>query len=159
MGQNKKWSSADFQEVLQNLKSAVSESAPVKQEVLGQETFLGMQKLHEALTNLEIAADHFEADGNKDDAASIRAAYDQLKVIKDGFQQQFDAELAAREKALEGVAAPLSGDHRMEAKDFNPFAVCNAMAKKHGWSKDKTEKCILKLKEKPGATYEELGRL
>jgi hypothetical protein len=156
MGQNKKWSSADFQAVLQNLKSVVSES--VKQEATGRDTFLGMQKLGDALTLLEIAADHFEADGNKDDAASIRAAYDQLKVIKDGFQQQFDAELAAREKALEGVAAPLSGDHRMEAKDFNPFAVCQSMAKKHGWDKAKTEKCILKLKEKPGATYEELCR-
>jgi hypothetical protein len=31
---------------------------------------------------------------------------------------------------------------------YNPFAVCKANAKKYGWGKKKTEKCILKVKRK-----------
>jgi hypothetical protein len=32
----------------------------------------------------------------------------------------------------------------------NPWAICNAMKKKKGWSKQKTERCIKKVKRRQG---------
>lgn len=32
--------------------------------------------------------------------------------------------------------------------NYNPWAICEAQAKKHGWSKNKTERCIKKVKKK-----------
>lgn len=37
-----------------------------------------------------------------------------------------------------------------EAQEPNPFAICNAMAKRLGWSPEKTERCILEAKADTG---------
>lgn len=36
----------------------------------------------------------------------------------------------------------------LKIKEVNPYAICRAMAKKHNWSEDKTQRCIEKVKAK-----------
>lgn len=96
-----KWVSitaGDFQTTLDNLKGLVMENRaePQKdieqvvsqikktvQEAHGRETYVGLQRFHEAITILDTTADHFEADGLKADAADVRALRQQLIAVKE----------------------------------------------------------------------------
>jgi hypothetical protein len=96
-----KWVSitaGDFQATLDNLKGLVMENRAEPQkdieqvvsqirktvgEAVGRAGNLGLQKLHEVLTVLEIAADLFIEDGLKDDAADLMALHTELKAIKE----------------------------------------------------------------------------
>ena len=51
----------------------------------------------------------------------------------------------------------LSEEKLFEMQEGNPFAICRAQAKKLGWSKKKTERCILELKKKMGVESNEEG--
>lgn len=65
----------DIEQVVREIKKTVLEAH-------GRETYVGLQRLHEAITILDTTADHFEADGLKADAADIRALRQQLIDIK-----------------------------------------------------------------------------
>lgn len=45
-----------------------------------------------------------------------------------------------------------------EVEEFNPFAVCRAMQKKHGWSEEKYERCVREAKKRAGAVYEAIRK-
>lgn len=108
MAQKQRWVSltaASFQATLDNLKGLVMEDRnPPKdmakvvgeikktvKEALGREAFVGLQRLAEVLTVLDIAADHFEADGLADDAADLRALHKELKSVKARLEAKNDA--------------------------------------------------------------------
>lgn len=105
MAQKQNWVSltgGDFRATLDNLKGLVTESRePQKdieqvvgeikktvQEAHGRETYVGLQRFHEALTILDTVADHFEADGLKADAADVRALRQQLIAVKERMETE-----------------------------------------------------------------------
>lgn len=100
MGQRQKWVSltaGDFQSTLDNLKGLVAESQePPKdiervvsqikatvREALGRAGSVGLQRLHEVLTILEIAAGLFDEDGLSDVAVDLMALHKELATIKE----------------------------------------------------------------------------
>lgn len=104
-----KWVSitaGDFQATLDNLKGLVMENRAEPQkdieqivsqikktvgEAVGRAGNLGLQKLHEVLTVLDIAADLFDEDGLKNVAVDLRALHKELASIKARVEAKNDA--------------------------------------------------------------------
>lgn len=75
-------------------------------------------------------------------------------VKEDGKEDEEEGEKEGEKEQPEKDDSDALNEMLQEIRDFNPFAVCKAAAKKNGWAKDKTERCIKDAKKQTGAVYE-----